>query len=182
MADDRDIKIYVKNGMSETGEFMSITDDILRHVSNGNRDKATQLGTKMAKIKAEDNIIDLSAYRLSAAQLYQVRVLLTFTAEFCVQNRISVKFLSDAVSTAMYDYLKSNEKGYYDNISDGAAFTFYLLALKKDGETAQNIGEQFAMLCNFNKPEFVELGKNIFIEGEKYFSDLIENAGFTPDE
>ena len=182
MADDRDMKIYVKNGMSETGEFICLSDDILRHVSNGNRDKATQLGTKMAKIKAEDNIIDLSSYRLSAAQLYQTRVLLTFTAEYCVQKNISVEFLSDTVSTAMYDYLKANEKGYYDNISDGAAFTFYLLALKKDGETAQNIGEQFAMLCNFNKPDIIELGKTIFIEGEKYFTDLINNAGFIPAE
>lgn len=182
MTDDSDIKIYVRKSLSETNEFESLTDDILRHVSNGNRDKATQLGTKMAKIKAEDNVIDLSRYNLSAAQLYQVRVLLTFTAEYCVQKNISEAFLSDAASTAMYDYLKANEKGYYDNISDGGAFTFYLLALKKSGETAQNIGERFAMLCNINKPDIVELGKNIFTEGEKYFRDLIKNAGFIPVE
>ena len=53
MADDRDIKIYVKNGMSETTEFESISDDILRHVSNGNKDKAVELGQKMAKVKRQ---------------------------------------------------------------------------------------------------------------------------------
>ena len=178
MADDSDIKIYVKKGMSETTEFESLTDDILRHVSNGNRDKATQLGIKMAKIRAEDNVVDLGQYKLSAAQLYQVRVLLTFTAEYCVQKNISVNFLSDAVSTAMYDYLKTNERGYYDNISDGGAFTFYLLALKKDGDTAQNIGEQFAMLCRINKPEFVKLGAEIFTTAERYFSDMINDTDF----
>ena len=182
MADDSDIKIYVRKGMSETNEFASLTDDILRHVSNGNRDKATQLGTKMAKIKAEDNITDLGKYNLTASMLYQARVLMTFTAEYCVQKNISVSILSDAVSTAMYDYLKANEKGYYDNISDGGAFTFYLLALKKSGNTAQNIGEQFAMLCGINKTEIVDLGKIIFTDAEKYFTEMIDNAGFIPVE
>lgn len=182
MADDSDIKIYVRKGMSETNEFASLTDNILRHVSNGNRDKATQLGTKMAKIKAEDNITDLSRYNLTAAMLYQTRVLMTFTAEYCVQKNISVSILSDAVSTAMYDYLKANERGYYDNISDGGAFTFYLLALKKSGNTAQNIGEQFAMLCGINKPDIIELGKSVFIDSEKFFTELINNAGFLPVE
>lgn len=178
MADDRDIKIYVKNGMSETNEFESLSDDIMRHVSNGNRDKAAELGASMAKIKAEDNVVDLSNLNLSAAQLYQVRVLLTFVAEYSVQKNISVEFLSDTVSTAMYDYLKSNERGYYDNISDGGAFTFYLLALKKNGDTARNIGEQFAMLCRINKSEFVELGSKIFTSAENFFTDMIKSVNF----
>ena len=178
MKDDRDIKIYVKKGISETTEFETISDDILRHVSNGNKEKASELGRKMAKIKAEDGVADLSGYNLSAAQLYQVRVLLTFVAEYSVQKNICVEFLSDTVSTAMYDYLKTNERGYYDNISDGGAFTFYLLALKKSGDTAQNIGERFAMLCGINKPEFVKLGAEIFTTGEKYFADLINKTKF----
>lgn len=178
MNDDRDIKIYVRKGMSETTEFESLSDDILRHVSNGNRDKAAELGAKMAKIKAEDNVVDLSKYNLSASRLYQVRVLLTFTAEYSVQKNIAEKFLSDAASSGMYDYLKANEQGYYDNISDGGAFTFYLLALKKSGDTAQNIGEQFAMLCGTNKPEYIELGAEIFCSAEKYFTDMIKKTEF----
>lgn len=178
MADDRDIKIYVKNGMSETTEFESISDNILRHVSNGNKDKAILLGTEMAKIKAEDGVIDLSRYKLSAAQLYQVRVLLTFVAEYSVQKNISTAFLRDTSSAAMYDYLKANEKGYYDNISDGGAFTFYLLALKKFGDTATNIGEQFAMLCGINKPEMVKLGAEIFETSGRHFSKMIDDINF----
>lgn len=178
MADDRDIKIYVKNGMSETTEFEAISDDILRHVSNGNKEKAIDLGVRMAKIKAEDGIIDLSGYKLSAAQLYQVRVLLTFIAEYSVQKNIPVDFLSDTVSTSMYDYLKANEKGCYDNISDGGAFTFYLLALKKFGDTATNVGEQFAMLCGINKPDIIKLGAEIFETARSHFSEMIKNTDF----
>ena len=178
MNDDRDIKIYVRKDTSETSEFESISDNILHHVSNGNRDKASELGAKMAKVKAEDGAVDISGYKLSSSHLYQVRVLLTFTAEYSVQKNIEEKFLSDAASSGMYDYLKTNEQRYYGNISDGGAFTFYLLALKKSGDTAQNIGEQFAMLCGTNKPEYIELGAEIFRAAEKYFTDMIKNTKF----
>lgn len=178
MNDDRDIKIYVKNGISETTEFENISDVILSHVSNGNRDKAIELGAKMAKIKAEDNVVDLSKYNLSASHLYQVRVLLTFVAEYAVQKNVNIKFLSDTISSGMYNYLKKNESGYYNNISDGGAFTFYLLALKKGGDTAQNIGEQFSMLCGINKPEFQQLGAEIFTAAEKYFTEMICETKF----
>ncbi|MBQ8575448.1 MAG: hypothetical protein IJ447_05305 [Clostridia bacterium] len=178
MADDRDIKIYVKKPMSETTEFKCITEEIQLHIANGNKEKAVALGEKMAKIKPEDNIIDLSGFNMTAALLYQTRVLLTFTAEYSVQKNIAVEFLADTVSSAMYDYLKANERGYYDNISDGGAFTFYLLALKKDGDAAENIGKQFSMLCNISWPEIADLGKRIFTEGRQYFDKLINETTF----
>lgn len=178
MADDRDIKIYVKKSMSETSEFKCITDEIQIHIANGNKDKAIALGEKMAKIKPEDNIIDLSGFNMTAALLYQIRVLLTFTAEYSVQKNIAVEFLADTASSAMYDYFKANERGYYDNISDGGAFTFYLLALKKGGDAAENIGKQFSMLCNMSWPEIADLGKRIFTEGRQYFDKLINEITF----
>ena len=178
MADDKDIKIYVKKGNGETGEFQTLSEDIRRHISNGNRDKAVKLGEDMAKITPEDKALNLAGYNFSAAELYQIRVLLTFVAEYSVQMKIDVTFLADAVSNAMYDYLKSHEKGYYDNISDGGAFTFYLLALKKSGNTAYNIGEQFAMLSGINKSEMINFGADIFNRGVSFFSKMIDAVSF----
>lgn len=178
MAEDRDIKIYVKKSDGETGEFQTLTQDIRQHISNGNRDKAISLGQKMAMIKPEDNAFDFNQYNFSASELYQIRVLLTFIAEYTVQKNISVSFLSDAVSSAMYDYLKINEKGYYDNISDGGAFTFYLLALKKSGDTAHNIGEEFAKRCGINKPEMINFGADIFNRGIAFFGGMIDATVF----
>ena len=178
MADDRDIKIYVKKSMSETTEFKCLTDEIQRHIANGNRDKAIALGEKMAKVKPEDNIFNLDGFNMTAALLYQIRVLLTFTAEYRIQHGLPVEFLADTVSTAMYDYFKANESGYYDNISDGGAFTFYLLALKKGGDVAENIGEQFAKLCNINWPEIADLGKRVFTEAVEYFDKMIDEITF----
>lgn len=178
MADDRDIKIYVKKSDEESSEFEALSEDIRRHISNGNKEKATELGSKMAKLRPEDGTLDINASKFSAAELYQIRVLLTFVAEYAVRGNITDKFLADTVSSAMYDYLKNNERGYYDNISDGGAFTFYLLALSKDGDTAKNIGEQFAKRCSINNAEVEALGAKIFSEAEKLFTEMINNTEF----
>ncbi len=178
MADDRDIKIYVKKPVSETTEFKCLTEEIQLHIANGNRDKAIALGESMAKVRPEDNVVDLSGFNMTASLLYQVRVLMTFVAEYRIQKNLVVEFLADSASSAMYDYLKANESGYYDNISDGGAFTFYLLALKKGGDAAENIGEQFSMLCNISWPEIVDLGKRVFTEGSEFFDRMISEVTF----
>ena len=178
MAEDRDIKIYVKKSMTETGEFQAINDEVQLHLANGNRDKAIALGQQMAKIKPEDGIVDRSGFNMTAALLYQVRVLLTFVAEYSIQKNVPVDFLVDTASAAMYEYLKTNESGYYNNISDGAAFTFYLLALKKGGDAATNIGEQFSMLCNISWQEIIDLGKRVFVQASEHFDNMIKETIF----
>lgn len=178
MADDRDIKIYVKKPMSETTEFKFITEEIQLHAANGNREKAVALGEALAKVKPEDNVVDLSGFNMTAALLYQMRVLFTFVAEYCIQRKLPAQFLADTASSAMYDYFKANESGYYDNISDGAAFTFYLLALKKGGDVAENIGEEFSKLCNISWQEIIDLGKRIFTQASQYFDGMIDAVTF----
>ncbi|MDD6275428.1 MAG: hypothetical protein PUB20_01180 [Clostridia bacterium] len=178
MADDRDIKIYVKKDNEESGEFDALSEDIRRHISNGNKDKAVRLGSQMAAIKPEDGAVNIDTENLPAAELYQIRVLFTFVAEYAVRRNISDDFLADTVSAAMYDYLKTNEKGYYDNISDGGAFTFYLLALNKDGDIAENIGEQFANRLSINNDEIRNFGAKIFSKSYELFEKMIKNADF----
>ena len=174
MTDDRDIKIYVKKSVAEAGEFQNINDEIQLHISNGNSDKAIALGQKMAKTKPEDGMFDLGGLNMTSALLYQLRVLLTFTAEYTLRNAIPVETLAKTASAAMYEYLKANENGYYSNISDGAAFSFYRLALKKDGDAATNIGNQFAMLCNISWQEIAELGKRVFMQASDYFDKMVK--------
>ena len=150
MAEDRDIKIYEGKGNSDLNDIQRISEDIDRNKRNGNIDKAKALGKRLAKIRPDCKKLGLDIGNMPASELYCVRVLLTFTAEYAVQKYILSETLADAVSASMYDYLKAEESGYYDNISDGSAFTFYLLALKKSGDTAKNIGEQFAQRCGIN--------------------------------
>lgn len=178
MADDRDIKIYVSKSEKTESEFGNISDKIALHTANGNKEKAIVLGQRLAKIRPDDGFVDLSRFNMTAPLLYQIRVLLTFLAEQAVDRNIGDKVLAQTIVSAMYDYLKANESGYYDNISDGGAFTFYILALSKSGDTATNIGEQFSKLCNINWPEIVDLGKRVYLQGTKYFDRVIDDIDF----
>ena len=178
MAEDRDIKIYVGRQSREQSDFQRISEDIDRNRRNGNSEKAKALGIRLAKIRPDCKKLDLHCEKMQASELYCIRVLLTFTAEYTVRRKIEQEALADAVSSSMYDYLKTEERGYYDNISDGSAFTFYLLALKKDGDTARNIGEQFAQRCGINNEEYSDMGANFFIKAQELFSKIIGETEF----
>lgn len=179
MAEDGDIKIYVGRRENENDEFETLSDNIKRNAQNGNSEKAKKLGELMAQVKPTEELTESSGLDLTASVLYQTRVLLTFVAEYVVQKNIGDKFLSDAVSSAMYDYLKANERGYYDNISDGSAFTFYLLALNKDGNLSDNVGKEFAMRCSIKSAEIESFGSKVFEYGIAKFTKLIEQAQFS---
>ncbi len=178
MAEDRDIKIYEGKGNSDLNDIQRISEDIDRNKRNGNIDKAKALGKRLAKIRPDCKKLGLDIGNMPASELYCVRVLLTFTAEYAVQKYILSETLADAVSASMYDYLKAEESGYYDNISDGSAFTFYLLALKKSGDTAKNIGEQFAQRCGINSEEYVAFGADIFNKSLELYSKIIDETEF----
>lgn len=178
MAEDRDIKIYEGKGNSDLNDIQRISEDIDRNKRNGNIDKAKALGKRLAKIRPDCKKLGLDIGNMPASELYCVRVLLTFTAEYAVQKYILSDTLADAVSASMYDYLKAEESGYYDNISDGSAFTFYLLALKKSGDTAKNIGEQFAQRCGINSEEYVAFGADIFNKSLELYSKIIDETEF----
>lgn len=178
MAEDRDIKIYEGKGNFDLNDIQRISEDLDRNKRNGNIDKAKALGKRLAKIRPDCKKLGLDIGNMPASELYCVRVLLTFTAEYAVQKYILSETLADAVSASMYDYLKAEESGYYDNISDGSAFTFYLLALKKSGDTAKNIGEQFAQRCGINSEEYVAFGADIFNKSLELYSKIIDETEF----
>ena len=83
-------------------------------------------------------------------------------------NRITlqkapVPVLAATAVNALHDALRESAPGFHKNISDGAAFTFYYLAMKKGGNLSKNIGEAFAMLCSVkNKEGYVEAGTTVW--------------------
>ena len=81
MAEDRDIKIYDGGKSRELNDIQRISEDIDRNKRNGNIDKAKALGKRLAKIRPDCKKLGLDIGSMPAAELYCVRVLLTFTAE-----------------------------------------------------------------------------------------------------
>ena len=112
------------------------------------------LGTISPTNQGEGITIDLKehlAQRYFAPDiLYQIKVLLVFACETLLQIEIPVSVVSATAIASMYDKIKSTSPGFYDNISNGAAFTFYYLAIQKGGDISENIGEAFARIIKKN--------------------------------
>lgn len=181
MSNDEDIKIYVKKSSSDISEFDSLIKNIDFNRSNGNKEKAEELGAFFAGIKPTDEAlgIDFPKSELTSAVLYQARVLITFLCGRVTREEVTDQFLSDTVRKAMYDRLKETEEGYYRNIADGAAFSFYRVALKKSENPEETAGAEFAKLCGASKNEaMISLGKDIYLNTRSYVSALIEKCGF----
>ena len=178
---DEDIKIYEKKSSSDTSEFDRLIEKIDFNRLNGNKEKAEKLGALFAVLRPDDEALGITdnSRKLTSPVLYQARVFITFLCGRVTREKINDQFLSDTVRNAMYNYLKENEAGYYKNITDGAAFSFYRVALKKAGVPEEIVGKEFAKLCGSSKSEeLTELGKTVYLKTVSYAELLIEKCDF----
>ena len=191
---ENDVKIYVsKKEMNKSAsEFSGNFDAVMRHRANGNIDKARKLGAALATMAptsgGDDGIFvnlkdHLSQKFFVQDILYQIRVLLVFACETILQIELPSELLSTTAISSMYHAIEEGTPGFYSNIANGAAFTFYYLAVQKGGDISENIGEAFAMLCSVkNKESFVLAGKTVWniavdiIEKEIEKADIKESA------
>lgn len=185
-----DVKIYVsqKEKQSLDSSFAPDIETMNLHRANGNLVKANELGKKLAGLTTQKGgeglFVDfnekLAPKFFSPEILFQIRVLMIFTAEALLQLNIPVLQISTTAVNAMHSALRKTSPAFYKNISDGAAFTFYYLAMKKGGSLCDDIGEAFAMLCSVskNKEGFINAGKTVWSIVSKLVGDEIEKAGF----
>ena len=184
---ENDVRIYVskKEMNKNTGEFAGNFDAVMRQRANGNIDKARKLGAALATIAPTGegdgifvNLRDhLSPKFFVQDILYQIRVLLVFACETLLQIELPTELLSTTAIASMYDAMEKDMPGFYSNIANGAAFTFYYLAIQKGSDIPENIGEAFAMLCSVkNKESFVLAGKTIWNIAVDIIEKEIEKA------
>ena len=184
---ENDVRIYVskKEMNKNASEFSGNFDAVMRQRANGNIDKARKLGAVLATIAPTGDgdgiFVDLKDH-LSPKFfvqdiLYQIRVLLVFACETLLQIELPTELLSTTAIASMYDAMEKDAPGFYSNIANGAAFTFYYLAIQKGGDISANIGEAFAMLCSVkNKDSFVLAGKTVWNIAVDVIEKEIEKA------
>ena len=185
---EKDVKIYVsKKELNKSCEIAAAVIVVRIHRAVGNIEKARRLGEALATISptADGENISVNLREHLAPKffnqdiLYQIKVLLVFACETLIQLEIPVSILSTAALTAMYEKIEKQSPGFYKNISNGAAFTFYYLALQKKGDLAENMGEAFAMLCSVkNKDSFVAAGKTVWNLAVDLIAKEIEKCTF----
>ena len=186
---ENDVRIYVsKKEMNKiAGEFAGNFDAVMRQRANGNIDKAHKLGATLATIAPTGdgdgifvNLKDHLSQKFFVQDiLYQIKVLLVFACETVLQIEVPVSIVTTTAIATMYDNIEKKSPGFYDNLKNGAAFTFYYLAVQKGGNLSENIGEAFAMLCAVkNKDGFVEAGKTVWNLAVDIIEKEIEKADF----
>lgn len=185
---DNDIKIYTKGADISSANLSTVFEAINLHRANGNLEKAKLLGQRLSTITPESEKNGLSIdfknilpqRYLSQDIMYQIKVLLIFAAESLLQVEIPVPQLATTAINALYDSLRETSPGFFKNISDGAAFTFYYLAMKKGGNITENIGKAFSMLCSVSKNNdgCIAAGETVWNIAVDLVEKEIKNAGF----
>ncbi|MEI6579525.1 MAG: hypothetical protein WCN92_08710 [Eubacteriales bacterium] len=189
LQDDSDVKIFGnKAGTTDAGDLAEVSSQLDRHRSNGNIAKAKALGERLAVLEPESSSgIDLydlfGEADVPPAEVYQIRVLLVFVAQTTISKRLVTPLLSSCAVNAMYNKLMETSTDFYTDISDGAAFTFYSLSLRRDKDIPKSIGEYFAMLCGReNNKVYEDMGADVYthaveliegIIGEYCFEELV---------
>lgn len=183
---DSDIKIYGDTSKTNFGmEFSDTLEAMNHHRQNGNIEKAKHLGKALAALSPTgtgpmgldlENILPKKF--LVQDVLYQIKVLIMFAAEAITEVRITYPQLAATAINAMYDTLSETSPGFYRNLTDGSAFSFYYLAARKNGDMAKNIGDAFAMLCNVKKntDDFSKAGEAIWKIASQAVETEVEKA------
>lgn len=167
---DEDIKIFVKEKKDDDAEtLLKLVEETNAQRNNGNIAKASKLGQTIADLVFDFDIIEDEDFKnmikdasVNEKVLYQIRLLLTFTAESTLHRSINIPLLSTIAVNSMYESLMASDNDLYEDTTD--AFTFYYIALRKQNNIASRIGNRFAMLCgDENNENYSKIGSGIYL-------------------
>ena len=184
--DDSDVKIFTDSDTSEeVAHEVHIISEMTKHRSNGNILKAKQLGKHLAEIFVDEPSLlsqlenEVGKIECTDDDMYQIKVLLVFIAEYCINHHIPAVLLSSTAVNALYDTVIKKAQAFYDRLDDAAEYSFYYLAVRKGFDISKNIGISFAMLCGEDKNEYyTNLGKRLFEVAEYEIQKIIDGYQF----
>ena len=163
--ENEDIKIFAPEaaaGPPHAGELDNLAAETEALRESGNLDAAKRLGRELATLSSQSpELAALSesfGFTLTPARTQQLHVLMVFSGQHALRAQLP-QLLSEAALTAMNNYLINHSKAFWDTISDGSAFTQYLLA----APASQPVGEAFARMCGQeDNPDLCRLGATVF--------------------
>ena len=176
---DEDIKIFhpKKNGGAgaDLASLVALMDEYRR---NGNMNKAAALGERLAGLMPEKECPE-EAVKLKNNELFHLRTLMIFTAQLALHKYLPHQMLASQAVNAMYARLGEDSPGYFENISDGSAFSFYYLAVRSSNDAVEGIGKNYAKLCDRDDDaRLTALASRIFRQIDVAVCDMIDEAEF----
>jgi hypothetical protein len=114
----------------------------------------------------------------------QVRILIVFSAQWCLSHQLPAALLSNTAVNSFYDKISSENTDLYNDLSAGPEFSFYSLAVRESETSADAVGETFKKLCDrdddeSNDEDYVELGKRIYNKTVEEVVNIIDKFEFT---
>jgi hypothetical protein len=179
---DSDMKIFKPAGAAapplgdELDNLAAQTEELRE---SGDLGRAKRLGRELAAFSAQSQALSgeaLSAWLRSMSQGYgfhlnpewerHLHVLMVFSGQQALRAQLQPQLLSEAAVTAMNNFLINRSKAFWDTISDGSAFTQYLLAVRGKADVLQRaaaVGGAFAHVCGQeDNPDLRALGTAVF--------------------
>lgn len=176
---DDDIKIFHPSKSGSAGADLAELALLMdKYRTNGNMEKATELGKKLADSSPE-TICPKDAARLNTNEVRLLRALMVFSAQISLHKYLPHQMLSSQAINSMYEKISNTHPGLFENISDGSSYTFYYLSVRKNKNVEENIGKNYAMLCGRDNDSFYEsLGTKVYTQTDILVCDLIEEFEF----
>lgn len=169
--DDSDVKIAGSPPAGKIDEAQSEASELEAQRRCGNLQKAHALGAALSDLllrEAGSGTGELDRQR---------RLLLAFTAQSSMEVWVKSRVLSGVALNSFYDALKAS--GFYDDINNSGAFSFYLLCARRDGDLAACIGRTFAMLCGSGDDEDIKaLGRTLYLRFSEAAEKTIKSFDF----
>ena len=185
--EDSDIKIFgAQPKPDEEADELRLIRQMETQRANGNIDKAAKLGDYLSDIFLnEDELLrrlsaEVGALDYPAAVIHQIKILMFFAAEYCINRELPNTILKSTAINALYGNIKYGDAAFYEEFSDGGEYSFYYLAMRKETRNVlQEIGRTFSMLCGKeDDPAFVELGRRLFNLTEEEDENIIQIFDF----
>ncbi len=184
--EDSDIKIFGKEPKAGETDELQLIRLMEAQRANGNIDKASKLGDYLSDIFLnEDELLrrlseEVGALDYPAAVIHQIKILMFFAAEYCINRELPNMILKSTAINALYGNIKYGDAAFYEEFSDGGEYSFYYLAMRKETPNViLEIGRTFSMLCGKeDEAGFVELGKRIFNLTQEEVENIIQIFDF----
>lgn len=179
---DEDIKIAGDKprttGSSEDLERLAAI--VKAQHDNGNIQRAKRLAVSLVDTVFTHDLF--TEERQDQALLLQIRLLIAFTFDICMENGLPNQIAAQTAQNLFYEQITLRERSFYDEIQTTGAFSMYLLCTRSETANSTTIGREFAALCGKeDDADTVKLGKDIFEYYLRLCADKIREAGFVKD-
>lgn len=182
--EDHDIKIFVSKSKQDADDSIALISEMNAQRSNGNTEKAKKLGKELAARFLDTDSLqasleaELGSLDYPQKVIFQIKILMFFTAEYCINRMLPNTLLKSTATNTIYDSIMKNAGQFYQEFSDGVEYSFYYLAIKKD-DFVKAVGKTFAMVSGKEgNEEFITLGSDIFRLVAKEVESIIESYEF----